>query len=167
MRFEYKTIGAPERGRRQRGAKTRSDRAAVAFADLLSAEAVDGWEYQRTDTIPVEERSGLFGRTQHAQRAVMVFRRALEEDVTDIEGAAVQPDDMKPEILTGSPIADIAPAPLPERERPTPSVPLPPAMPSMPVGEATDSTGVEPPLEPQSKPQPEPRVASPAGSQPR
>lgn len=76
MAFEYKVVGAPEKGRRRRGAKTRSDRVAAAFEDILAAEAVDGWEYLRTDLIPVEERTGLFSRAEDVHRAVMVFRRA-------------------------------------------------------------------------------------------
>ena len=78
MGYEYKCIGAPERPKRKRGAKTRSDRLAAAMEDLISAEAVDGWEYLRTDLVPVEERSGWFSRSQEVHRAVLVFRRAKE-----------------------------------------------------------------------------------------
>ncbi|MEM7236723.1 MAG: hypothetical protein AAF501_02700 [Pseudomonadota bacterium] len=75
MAIEYKTVGAPERGRRRKGSKTRSDKVAAAMEDILRREAVDGWVYLRTDLIPVEERSGLFGRTREVHRAVMVFCR--------------------------------------------------------------------------------------------
>lgn len=77
MRYEYKAVGAPERVRRKLGRASRSDRAAAAFADVLNAEAEGGWEYQRTDLIPVEEARGFWGRVQTAHRAVMVFRRPL------------------------------------------------------------------------------------------
>ncbi|MEM7669266.1 MAG: hypothetical protein AAF317_08950 [Pseudomonadota bacterium] len=75
LAIEYKTVGAPERGRRRKGSKTRSDKVAAAMEDILRREAVDGWVYLRTDLIPVEERSGLFGRTREVHRAVMVFCR--------------------------------------------------------------------------------------------
>lgn len=81
MAFEYKVVGAPEKGQRKRGARSRSDRVAAAFEERLQAEAVDGWEYLRTDLIPVEERSSLFGRREEVHRAVMVFRRALRRSV--------------------------------------------------------------------------------------
>ena len=77
MSFEYKIVGAPEKGKRKRGARTASERVAAAFEEILEAEAVDGWEYMRTDILPVVERNSLFGRRQEAHRAVMVFRRAL------------------------------------------------------------------------------------------
>lgn len=73
--YEYKCVGAPERARRKRGAKTRTDRVAHAMQDIINAEAVDGWEYQRTDLVPIEERSGFLGRAVEAHRAVLIFRR--------------------------------------------------------------------------------------------
>ncbi|MEM8842220.1 MAG: hypothetical protein AAGD47_10640 [Pseudomonadota bacterium] len=75
MALEYKTVGAPLRGRRKRGAKTRSDKVAAAMQEVLEREAVDGWQYLRTDLIPIEERRGWFGRAQEVHRAVMVFFR--------------------------------------------------------------------------------------------
>ena len=80
MTFEYKVVGAPEKPRRRRGARTRSDRVAAAFEEILGAEAIEGWEYLRTDLVPVEE-GGFFSRRREAHRAVMVFRRALRREV--------------------------------------------------------------------------------------
>lgn len=79
MEYEYKVVGAPEKGRRRRGARTRSDRVAAAFEEVLRAEAVDGWEYLRTDLVPVEEKPGFLRRREEVHRAVMVFRRPLEQ----------------------------------------------------------------------------------------
>ena len=39
MTFEYKTIGAPEKGQRKRGLRSQSDRVAYAFEQVLQAEA--------------------------------------------------------------------------------------------------------------------------------
>jgi hypothetical protein len=75
MAFEYKCVGAPERPKRLRGTRSRSDRVALAMQEIISAEAVDGWEYLRTDLVPVEEKAGFFSRTQEVNRAVMIFRR--------------------------------------------------------------------------------------------
>lgn len=79
MRIEYKTVGAPERSKRKKGAKTRSDRVAAAMEEILLQEAQDGWTYLRTDLIPVEERSGWLGRAREVHRAVMVFQRVRED----------------------------------------------------------------------------------------
>lgn len=82
MAFEYKCVGAPERAKRKRGAKTRTDRVALAMQDVIMQEAVDGWEYLRTDLVPTEERSGMFSRTHEVHRAVMVFRRSLRSSAS-------------------------------------------------------------------------------------
>ena len=78
MDYEYKCVGAPERPKRQRGVRGRSERVALAMQEIIDAEAVDGWEYQRTDLVPVEEKNGFFSRTHEVHRAVLIFRRELE-----------------------------------------------------------------------------------------
>jgi hypothetical protein len=78
MKYEYKTVGAPEKGKRKRGLRSLSDRIAAAFEEILQNQAVDGWEYQRTDLLPVTENAGWFKRGQEVHRAVMVFRRLLD-----------------------------------------------------------------------------------------
>ena len=101
MAFEYKCVGAPEKAKRKKGARSRSERVARAMEEIIQAEAVDGWEYQRTDLIPVEERSGLFSRAHEVHRAVLVFRRAV--------GAA--------RATSAQPVQDITPGvPTPEAE---------------------------------------------------
>lgn len=75
MAFEYKCVAAPERAKRKRGTKTRTERVALAMEEIIEREATDGWEYMRTDLVPVEERSGLFGRPMEVHRAILVFRR--------------------------------------------------------------------------------------------
>ena len=79
MNYEYKCIGAPERPRRSRRAKTGSDRLARAMEKIMKDEAVNGWEYMRTDLVPVVEKGGFLSRPQEVHRAVLVFRRSLEE----------------------------------------------------------------------------------------
>jgi hypothetical protein len=89
MRFEYKCVGGPERPKRLRGAWSRSDRVALAMQDIISAEAVEGWEYLRTDLVPVEEKPGFFSRTHEVHRAVLVFRR--ESDTARTARPALAP----------------------------------------------------------------------------
>jgi hypothetical protein len=93
MSFEYKCVGAPERPKRQRGA-SRSERVAIAMQEIINVEAVDGWEYLRTDLVPVEEKAGLFSRTHEVHRAVLVFRREIAQShgVRPISGLVAAPD---------------------------------------------------------------------------
>lgn len=77
--YEYKCVGAPEKGKRGKRVRTRSDRVATAMQEIIADEAVDGWEYLRTDLVPVEEKSGIFSRVQEVHRAVLVFRRMLPQ----------------------------------------------------------------------------------------
>ncbi|MEM0987919.1 MAG: hypothetical protein AAGK00_03515 [Pseudomonadota bacterium] len=76
MSYEYKCVAAPEKARRHKGAKTRTDRVAAAMQELIAEESNGGWEYLRTDLIPVEEKASFFARPREVHRAVLVFRRA-------------------------------------------------------------------------------------------
>ena len=80
--YEYKVIPAPLRGEKERGAKTVAERFAVALTNAMNAQARDGWEYLRADTLPCEERVGFTGKATNFQH-MLVFRRAV--------GAAVAP----------------------------------------------------------------------------
>lgn len=84
MRFEYKVVPAPTRGKKARGVKTAADRFAHALAEVMNELAAAGWEYLRTDTLPAEERHGLTGRTTVFQN-MLVFRRPVEEAVGSAE----------------------------------------------------------------------------------
>ena len=94
MEYEYKCIAAPEKARRRRGAKTRTDRVALAIEEILQAECTGGWEYLRADLIPVEEKNGFFSRTQEVHRAILIFRRAIRAQgatALQTQAAAVAP----------------------------------------------------------------------------
>lgn len=74
MRYEYKVVPAPLRGEKVRGARTTAERFAHALSQAMNAEAREGWEYLRTDTLPCEERSGFTGHKTTYQN-MLVFRR--------------------------------------------------------------------------------------------
>jgi hypothetical protein len=80
--YEYKVIPAPKKGLKVKGVKSSEDRFANALQTSMNALAADGWEYQRTDTLPCEERSGLTGRVTTFQN-MLVFRRSIIEAVED------------------------------------------------------------------------------------
>lgn len=75
--YRYKTVAAPRRAKKTRGVRGADALLAHAMGELLSREAADGWEYVRTDSLPVEEGGGFFSRSRTVWRAVIVFRQAL------------------------------------------------------------------------------------------
>lgn len=78
-RFEYMVIPAPKRAAKVKGVKTTEDRFAHTLMELMNEHGKEGWEYQRTDTMPVETRTGL-GKKSLEDQSVLVFRRVLAEE---------------------------------------------------------------------------------------
>jgi len=76
--YEYTVIPAPAKGLKAKGVKTAEARFAFALQELMNQMGAEGWEYQRAETLPSTERSGLTGSTTN-WRHVLVFRRAREE----------------------------------------------------------------------------------------
>ena len=99
MRFEYKVIPAPKKGRKARGVRGTEKRFANALELAMNELAAEGWEYQRTDTLPCEERQGLTGRTTSFQN-MMVFRRTVDAavDRSDVLTIAAPVDDLSNDI---------------------------------------------------------------------
>lgn len=77
--YEYKVVPAPTKGKKAKGLKTPAERFAGALGEVMNDLAAEGWEYQRTDTLPAEERSGLTGKTTVFQN-MLVFRRTRDAE---------------------------------------------------------------------------------------
>ena len=131
MGYEYKCVGAPERTKRKRGAKTRSDRVAAAMQEIIAAQSTDGWEYQRTDLVPMEEKSGLFSRSHEVHRAVLVFRRPLSGATAVAAPVVTTP--------AAEPVAAPVAAPVPEPAPPTPAPEPTPVVEEEPIRLAADA----------------------------
>ncbi len=85
--YQYRVIPAPTKGKKAKGVKTAEDRFAFAMTELLNEMAAEGWEFQRAETLPSEERKGLTGKTS-TFRNLLVFRRTrqwddLGDDITE------------------------------------------------------------------------------------
>ena len=76
MVYEYWVVPAPRKGEKARGLKSGEERFALALTNVMNSMAAQGWEYQRADALPCDERSGLTG-TKTTFHNVLVFRRAL------------------------------------------------------------------------------------------
>ena len=90
MSYEYRVIPAPVKGTKTKAAKTAPDRFAVPLQEAMNTMAAEGWEFQRAETLPSEERSGLTG-TKTVYHNMLVFRRLREADL-----AAFHPKVMTP-----------------------------------------------------------------------
>ncbi|MBK0328679.1 DUF4177 domain-containing protein [Rhodobacteraceae bacterium F11138] len=78
-RYEYKVVPAPAKGQKSKTVKTPEGRFALSIEEVLNEMAASGWEYQRAELLPSEERTGLTGSTTN-WRNMLIFRRALDED---------------------------------------------------------------------------------------
>ncbi|MGH1426133.1 MAG: DUF4177 domain-containing protein [Pseudooceanicola sp.] len=77
--YEYRVVPAPTRGQKAKGVKGPEGRFATAIEDVMNTMSRDGWEYQRAETLPSEERQGLTHSTT-TYRNLLVFRRTRKSD---------------------------------------------------------------------------------------
>lgn len=75
--YEYRVIPAPRKGEKAKGIKTPEARMAQAMQTRLNAFGEEGWEYVRSDVIPMEERAGLTSKSVSYQ-TVLIFRREAD-----------------------------------------------------------------------------------------
>ncbi len=108
QRYEYKVVPAPKKGEKAKGVRSTEGRFANALQLLMNEHGATGWEYQRTDTLPCEERVGLTGRTTTYQN-LLVFRRALPEQVSALA----------PKLLAQHPSTEDEPESVTESRSPT------------------------------------------------
>ena len=61
--YQYRVIPAPSKGLKAKGVKGPEARFSNTIEDLMNLMGSQGWEYQRAETLPSVERSGLTGYT--------------------------------------------------------------------------------------------------------
>ena len=112
--YEYKVLPAPRKGEKAKGVKTPEARFAHAVETLINRMAAEGWEYQRADFLPSDERSGLTS-TVTQWRNLLVFRRArvLDEfQARPLAEPAAAPPAPPPVAPVPAAVADPAPEPV-------------------------------------------------------
>lgn len=125
--YEYKVVPAPTKGEKAKGVKQPDARFARSVEGVLNQMAAQGWEFQRAEMLPNEERSGL-SKTSKEWRNLLIFRRERTAEVATES--------------TETPLIATTPAP-PIRPEPTrPEVVAAPAAPE--AAEAREET-FEPP----------------------
>ena len=75
--FEYRIVPSPRRAKRAKGARTPQDRFARTLTEVINAEAAEGWEYLRADTLPVDEKKSMLSTATEVYQTVLVFRRVI------------------------------------------------------------------------------------------
>lgn len=90
--YEYKVVPAPTKGLKARGLKTPESRFANALQHLMNDMGADGWEFQRAETLPSQERSGLTS-TVTTYRNVLVFRRPRAGDLEQFQPVVLKTSD--------------------------------------------------------------------------
>lgn len=98
--WEYKVVPAPAKGIKARGIKGPEGRFAHAIEMMMNEMAAEGWEYQRAETLPSVERSGLTG-TITEWRNLLVFRRVASAPLDDFEPELL-PAPADPDAPTGT-----------------------------------------------------------------
>lgn len=85
--YEYQVVPAPRKGKTVRKIKGVEAKFANTISVLMNEMAAEGWEYQRAETLPCEERQGLTGKTIK-YHSMLVFRREVASE-DDTMGAPV------------------------------------------------------------------------------
>ena len=127
--FEYRVIPAPRRGVKAKGIKAAEDQFAHALTLAMNAEAADGWEFVRSDTLPLDERQGLRGsnttfqsvlvfRRQSAEAAAAALRAASEAAEAQRATLAAMTARAAPEAIPPTPQVKAIEGPKPERDGP-------------------------------------------------
>ena len=73
--YEYKVIPAPNRSKRVKGVKGSAGRFAAVLSETMNEQAMEGWEYLRSDSLPVEEKPNFFKSRVETYQTVLIFRR--------------------------------------------------------------------------------------------
>ncbi|KEJ89375.1 hypothetical protein [Sulfitobacter donghicola] len=84
IRYEYKVVPAPTKGIKGKGVRGAEAKFSFALQELMNGMSGYGWEYQRSETLPSVERSGIAGTTTE-WRNVLVFRRPRSGDAAEFQ----------------------------------------------------------------------------------
>jgi len=81
-KYEYKVVNAPTKGKKGKGVWGAEAKFANAVEVLMNQLGAEGWEYIRSDMLPLEERAGLT-KTTTVYKHLLVFRRRTGADTED------------------------------------------------------------------------------------
>ena len=111
--YEYKAIAAPTRARKFKGVKGTADQFAMVMSEVMNDLASDGWEYLRSDSLPVDEKAGLLKARVETYHTLLIFRRA-KEGAPEMAGYIEDHSKAPEPVVVPAPVAaePVAPAPV-------------------------------------------------------
>lgn len=80
--YEYKVLPTPRRAKRAKGVKGQPARFAHALTEVINAEAKEGWEYYKSETLPMEMKPGLLKSRIETFQSLLIFRREIAVEDT-------------------------------------------------------------------------------------
>ncbi len=110
--FEYKILLAPKKGVKAKGIKGVEAQFANALMSVMNELGAQGWEYQRCDTLPLEQRSGLRGRSTTFENMLVFRREIIATPSQQVETTEVGEVVKQIPAITGAPVASETHAPL-------------------------------------------------------
>ncbi len=110
QRYEYRVVPAPRKGEKSRGLKSTEERFAFALTQVMNKMGGEGWEYQRADALPCDERVGLTG-SKTVYQNVMVFRRPVAETSCELVETTRTPPPVAQTLLPPAILTSAAPDP--------------------------------------------------------
>lgn len=153
--YEYKAVPAPNRSKRVKGVKTTAGRFAALLTDTMNELAREGWEYMRSDSLPVEDKPGLLKSRVETYQTMLVFRRpVIAVAETPMAGYIEDQTEVIAPEPTPEPAAAVEPEPDPEPavDWPAEPEPRPRAEPSAKASWINPDARRDPPLRAARKP---------------
>lgn len=96
--YTYKCVAAPRRAKKSREHRSPAEALAAAVEAAIAEQAAAGWDYLRTDLVPMETKSGWMGPVTETHQGVMVFRRRTAP------APRTEPDDDRPVRARAEPV---------------------------------------------------------------
>lgn len=129
-RYEYKVIPSPRKPLRGKGLKTVADRFANTLTQEMNAQAASGWEFVRSETLPMDEKPGMFKKPVETYQSVIVFRRELEDqsDAVPLPATAI----LASREMVAKPDSEKEPV-VADRNDETPAIPVEAAIAAVPA----------------------------------
>ena len=112
--YEYKVVPAPRKGKRGKGVHGAEGKFANALMVLMNEHGAEGWEYLRTDTLPVESRSGLTGKTTVFQNMLIFRKLSGESESTSPAVPHVETPAAEAKVVDMTPVMSPEPPDLPD-----------------------------------------------------
>lgn len=98
--YEYKVVTAPRKAGRAKGVRGQDEKYAYTLGELMNKMAADGWQYLRAESLPVDKKAGMMGKTNEKYLSLLVFQRRTDVPAVIQEPMFQEPAVNVPEFLS-------------------------------------------------------------------